>query len=273
MEKKQIDKKEEFLQSVKEQLYFDTFQADPEDSSYERIEALVKILDLEEGVDEEALEKSQADFTSQFKKNIEQNQKKDSRKYWRRFSRTAAAVLAIVLAANMTSQAVMNESLFHMVLTGKNHVEIIPSKDMERDVNYSDNATIHFDTVDDFAAYFGESFWFCSWLPDGVELEEILFTKSGNLRNYTWIYTSSETNKKIGIAISERTNNDIAGLTGTEIKNMEPFSFRNGLKGSLGVSQGEWIAGFEYGGWWYLLHMETDEETFREILKGMRLYE
>lgn len=267
-------KKQEFLDSVKEQLYVETFQVDVPEYSYEKVEALVKIIDMEEGVDEDEVDESRRKFMENFQKIAVVEKKKNRRSHYRRFARSAAAMLVILLAADITSQAVMDQNLFHMIESWTNHLIVMPGETQPVELtDFQENETVIFENVEEFAEYFGEEFFVCGWLPEGVELKEIILSKTEDSCNYMWEYNAKQEDDKISIRMYEKKDNDIAGVVGTQIDCQKTVSFNNIIKATVYTNNDMCLGGFEYNGWWYIINSFGDEKVIESIIGGMKLYE
>ena len=262
-------KKHEFLDSVKEQLCVETFQADVPEYSYEKVEALVKIIDVKEGVDEDEVDESRRKFMENFA--VEE---KNRHSHYRRFARGAAAMLVILLAADITSQAVRDQNLFHMIESWTNQLIVMPGETQPVELmDFQENETVIFENVEEFAEYFGEEFFVCGWLPEGVELKEIILSKTEDSCNYMWEYNAKQEEDKISIRMYEKKDNDIAGVVGTQIDCQKTVSFNNIIKATVYTNNDMCLGGFEYNGWWYIINSFGDEKVIESIIGGMKLYE
>lgn len=275
MSKKQNQKDKEFLRSVKEQLYMETFETDVPDYSHEKVETLVKMLELEEGSDEQELAEAQKAFEERFRKKTEVKKRDKGHIYRKKALQTVAAMLAVVMLADITSEAVMDESVFHVFSWWKNQMSIVPGESTQVELkDFQEDETQIFTQIEEFAKVFGDDFLVCTWLPDGVELKEILSTQVGSSYSYMWEYGNKQKNNIINIRMYKKKGKDIAGLTGTQIENGEKLEFTNGLCAEICIANdGEYVAAFEYNEWWYLIHTSTDKEVIKSLIGGMKKYE
>ncbi|MDY2626724.1 MAG: DUF4367 domain-containing protein [Lachnospiraceae bacterium] len=276
MNKKQNDKDNDFLQSVKNELYVETFEKDVPDYSYERVETLVKMIELEEGSEEEDREaaEAQAAFEKKFREIASGNRKEKRRKRAGKVLRTVAAMLFMVLLADITSEAFMDESLFHVINRWTNQFTIRPGMDKETEnIGFEKDQSLIFTRVEDFADYFDDDFLVCSWLPEGVRLKEISRVVSQNYNNYMWNYCNEYGEKVIGIRMYEKVSNDIAGLTGTQIEKGDDIQLKNGMNATVYANNDEYLVAFEYEGWWYLIHSLEKKNIIIKLLEGMIEYE
>lgn len=275
MSKKQNQKDEEFLRSVKEQLYIETFEKDVPDYSHEKVETLVKMLELGEEGDETEPEEAQKAFEERFRKATEEKKKNRGPIRRKRIAQTVAAMLAIVMLADITSEAVMDESIFHMLTRWTNQMTIRPGESSEPETaDFQEDETQIFTTVEEFAEDFGDDFLVCTWLPEGVELKEILLTKSEGIYNYMWNYGSQNIDNVVSIRMYQKIDKDIAGLTGTEIEDGKMVNFSNGINAKIcNVNENERLAAFEYNGWWYMVYFGIDKDIVESVIGGMERYE
>lgn len=275
MSKKQNQKDEEFLRSVKEQLYIETFEKDVPDYSHEKVETLVKMLELEEEGDETELEEAQKAFEERFRKAAEEKKKNRGPIRRKRIARTVAAMLAIVMLADITSEAVMDESIFHVLSLWKNQMAILPGQNSEPEpADFQESDMRVFTTVEEFADEFGEDFLVCSWLPEGVELKEILSNNCEDTYRYMWNYGSQNVDYAVSIRMYQKMEKDIAGWTGTQIVDEEVVEFNNGITATVcSMKDNESSAVFEYDGWWYMVYLDDDKEMIKSVVGGMEKYE
>ncbi|MDY4971794.1 MAG: hypothetical protein SO101_16335 [Lachnospiraceae bacterium] len=280
MSKKQNQKDEEFLRSVREQLYIETFEKDVPDYSHEKVETLVKMLELEEGSDEQELEEAQKAFEERFRKNTEEKNRKNKKQnhtYRKRILRTAAAMLVIVMLADITSEAVMDKSIFHMISWWENQMSIRPGESDESSEpemeDFQESETRVFTTVEEFAEEFGDDFLVCTWLPEGVELREIDMSSVEGINCYTWIYSNEQKRNVVCIKMYEKIEEEIAGLTGTQIEDAQSMKFINGIEAIVCVNADECMVAFEYDSWWYMIQIIENEKSMKLIIGGMDKYE
>lgn len=274
MSKKHNQEENEFLKSVREQLYIETFEKDVPDYSHEKVETLVKMIELEEGSDEEELESARQAFEQRFRTLTAEKKKKKRHTAGRRFARAVAALLAIVLVADITSYAFMDESLFHVLNLWTNQMAILPGDSTEVELeDFQENETRIFTTVEEFAEEFGDDFLVCTWLPEGVEFKEIFAAEVDKQTGYIWEYGNRTENNIINIRMYEKIDDDIAGLTGTEIDDGEPVEFDNGISAMVCENVDQFNVTFEYDSWWYLIQIVGNQELMESIIGGMETYE
>lgn len=270
-----MDNKHEkdFIESVKNELYIETFLTDEPDFSEEKIDTLVRLLELDNPTDEQKIEEEMNRFLKQFKK--------DHRKeIWRRrvleSVKKAAVILILVFAADLTTQAVANESLFSMVSKWTNQIVIRPGRDLaaEELASVDEREIKKFSTVEEFADYFNDDFLVCSWLPEGVELGEILISDGGGSFSNIWKFKGEKNGEwKIRIQINQDVGNNIAGFTGTLDNESTQTEVINGLSVTYFENKEGYCAGFEYHDWWYFIEAHVEYDVFKTIIEGMVEYE
>lgn len=257
------------LQYLKDQLAEETFLTDCSDYSHEKVEALVKLISLEEGGDEEEIEESYADFLNRFEQISAKGRQKKSRK--RKGFQVAAAMLAVFLAVNISSQAFAGTNIFAF-LDRKDHLAVEPAFVSEEAENFSESNAMIFDNIPAFAEYFADDFMFCSWLPEGYQLSGIKLNEKSNIPNYLWEYETTGNKYNFSIQICQKSEKDIAGVIGNDLTEKEPVSLSNGISAAVYSNNDICIAVFEYNNWWYLL-TSPDEDSIKPILGGMKSYE
>lgn len=187
-----MDKKEQ--QYLMDQLAEETFKKDVDEFSYKRVQALVQLMEVNEPTDPEEADKSQKEFEKYFKKMTAKKRRINVQK----LARIAAIICILVLGANITTEALMDDNVFHMIQRWSNRYEIIPS---DNEIEYQESDTKVFTDIEEFESYFGDDFLVCSWLPDGYELDEILYVSSKELCGYIWNYSCINQTYEIKIQI------------------------------------------------------------------------
>ncbi|MGN0292607.1 MAG: hypothetical protein ACI4D3_01245 [Lachnospiraceae bacterium] len=236
----------------------------------------MKMIELEEGSDEEELESARKAFEQRFRTLTAEKKKMKRHTAGRRFARAVAAMLAIVLVADITTYAFMDESLFHVLNLWTNQMAILPGESTEAELeDFRENETRIFTTVEEFAEEFGDDFLVCTWLPEGVEFKKILSTDVENTASYMWKYGNKLSDDVISIAMYKKTENDLAGLTGTKIEERKSVQITDELEAKVFVMEDdEYLVAFEYNGWWYLVYVgDSEEKIMKSILGGMQAYE
>lgn len=274
MSNNQNENDKEFLKSLREQLYIETFEKDVSEYSHEKIETLVKMIDLEEGNDEQEAARAQVAFEKKFREMTADNKKKNLHTYFRKIVQIAAVMLVIILLADTTTQAVMDESLFRVLTRWTNQITIRPGRDDDGEMSdFQEYETQIFTSVEEFAAYFNDDFLVCTWLPEGIHFERIDLSQIDDSRSYVWKYCNEKENEIINIRIYKKIDKDIAGLTGTQVEDGQTVTFANGISGTMCVNNGVCLVAFEYNEWWYLIYSESDENILKLVVEGMVEYE
>lgn len=269
--------KKDFSEAVKEELYNQTFKARDSEFSAEKVKTLVQYLELEDPTDQEEMEKSKAQFMARFKKEHKKEIRRDFiRKHSRQLAEAFALAIILVIAADLTTQAIANESLFRMVNKWANYVEIIPGKSRIEDelASINESEVKQFDSAQDFADYFADDFLVCSWLPEGVELENILVSYEEGSPVILWNYIESISNESaLKVRISEEANKDTAGLTAILKGDPIQMDVIHGINVSYYEYKEGYLAGFAYNNWWYFIEAQMSQEEFNLIIEGMMRYE
>lgn len=270
-----MDNKHEkdFIESVKNELYVETFLKDEPDFSEEKIDTLVRLLELDNPTDEQKIEEEMNQFLKQFKK--------DHRKeIWQRrvleSVKKVAVILILVFAADLTTQAVANESLFSMVSKWTNQIVIRPGRDLaaEELASVDEREIKKFSTVEEFAEYFKDDFLVCSWLPEGVELREISIFSTEGSPTIAWDFGNKvDTEWKIRIHLYQKLNSDTAGFTVGLENDISREEMINNVRVTYYESQEGYLAGFIYKNWWYLIDAQTSKNDLKAIIEGMVEYE
>ena len=277
-ENKNENGNELFQQEIQKELFAQTFQKSETEFSSEKIEHLVGLLEIDNPTDDREVVEAQKAFEEKFRqthrKAIRNNRLKT---YCRKTAGAAAVLMLVVMMADVTTKAVMDEGLFHMVSRWTNQLEIIPSVSEESTEvsDFTEGETKYFDSVDEFAEYFGDDFLVCSWLPDGVELNKIADINVNEFSEIFFEYSADNQQEwKMQVWMYQESMQDTAGAIGTleETKNQEQYI--NGLKITYYEKEDGILAGFQYSDWWYLIDLQTSvEEDVLSILKGLNVYE
>ncbi|MDO5408971.1 MAG: hypothetical protein Q4F21_00775 [Lachnospiraceae bacterium] len=267
---------DEFLEVLKHRLQEETFDRRINDFSQEKVETLVKMLELEKQCDEKRLEEEHAKFNQRLEAKSRKHKQQQKKRCCRHLAQTAAVMLIFIMAVNFTSHAVADESIFHMISRWTNQFTIRPGVDESNDESssYQSCDSMVFTDEEDFAKAFGEDFLVCSWVPEGMELEKISSVNVNASKAYLWRYRSRKNKEdSINLRIYERTHNNIAGLTGTELSEGQKVQCIDGVIATVCVNNDGCVAGFEYHDWWYILDVNLNEAVTKTILKGLVKYE
>lgn len=267
-----------FQQEIQKELFAQTFQKNETEFSSEKIEHLVGLLEIENPTDDREVMEAQKAFEEKFRqthrKAIRNNR---LRTYCRKVAGAAAVLMLVVMTADFTTKAVMDEGLFHMVSRWTNQLEIIPSVSEESTEvsDFTEGETKYFDSVDEFAEYFGDDFLVCSWLPENVKLSKILDISGGKCTDILFEYSDKEVcDWKLQIWMYKGGNGETAGFTSGLEQSVYIKKIIDGreiiyYKKNEGV-----LVGVEYQDWWYLIDMsQPDENILMTIVKGMVEYE
>lgn len=267
----------EFIESVKEELYIQTFKTDEPDFSVEKVDTLVRFLELEDPTDEQEIEEEMNQFLTQFKKDHRKEIWRGKiKRYAKEAARNAAVILLLIFAANLTLQVVANENLFRMVGRWANYIEIIPGKSkIEEELASIDEYEVkEFTTMEEFANYFADDFLFCSWLPEGVELEKIRVLGENDSPAIIWRFHNQEDGEtEILVRIYHEVGKDTAGFTAALDDDSVQKEAVHDKDVTYYVHDNGYLAGFMYNDCWYVVEAYNDEDTLKNVIRGMVRYE
>lgn len=276
-QKPDSDNENSYLKSLEEELLRETFLKSEQDFSPEKIDHLLKLMEMEDPMDDQEIEEARLAFEKQYKADHKDRIRRDKiKKYCNRMAGVAAVLMLVFMAADMTTKAVMDESLFHMVSRWTNQLEVIPGKVEKESLDVLEEEARYFNTIEEFADYFGDDFLVCSWLPEDALLNEIQVNNSDENQVILWEYSNSKIKDwKIEVWMHQGVDNATAGVVGTLIEE-DRFEVKeiNGNKVTYFYDNDSLLAGFNYTDWWYLIHISPyDENTLTCVLKGMTQYE
>lgn len=263
---------------IKEELYHQTIHADVSEFSPKKVEYLVGLLEMEDATDEQEMNEAQAKFEEffrhEFRKRIQLNRMKTYRK---RLAGAAAALAILFAAADITTEAVMDESLFHMVGRWKDQIAIRPAKEdeMEKEISdFEEEDTQYFNSNEEFAEVFGDDFLVCTWMPENVELRRIYMKKSEVFTEVLWEYIGNQLDDcRVEVWMYQATDNDTAGVASRLGENINRETFVKGNKITYYETEEGNLAGFEYDGWCYMIETLEDKTILDSVIEGMIEYE
>lgn len=258
------EKQEKEQEYLKNELYIETFQKQDEEFSVERVQGLVHLIEANEPTDLDEIEQAQKEFEAVLKKKMARKPVYRIRK----FAQAAAVLCLVFIGANITTEAVFDESFLHMVQSWGNTYEIIPENNR---IEYNEFENYVFADVEEFAEFFKDDFLVCSWLPEEYTLMEILCVDLNEGNNYYWSY-SSPNKSKIRIHIYDIKNNSVASVSSSVLEEGKECTLDNDIKVTICESEAEFVGCFSYGNHWYEIYAE-DIETVSSIIEGMEKYE
>lgn len=276
-QKPDSDNENSYLKSLEEELLRETFLKSEQDFSPEKIDHLLKLMEMEDPMDDQEIEEARLAFEKQYKADHKDRIRRDKiKKYCNRMAGVAAVLMLVFMAADMTTKAVMDESLFHMVSRWTNQLEVIPGKMEKESFSALEEKTQYFSSIEEFVDYFGDDFLVCSWLPEDMVLKEIQVSNADENRFILWEYSNSTIKDcKIEVWMYQNAIKATAGVAGTLIDE-DGFEVKEivGNKVTYYYNNDSLLAGFDYSGWWYLVNiLPYDENMLSSILKGMVQYE
>lgn len=269
------ENEKQLLKNLEEELYSETFLKDEPEFSPEKIEHIVGLLELDNPTDEQEMEESLKQFEKRFQEMYSKEIRKDKfKKYCNKLAGIAAVLMLVFMAADITTNAVMDESLFHMVCRWKNQIEIIPGKEEETS-DVAEEKTYYFHTIEEFSKYFNDDFLVCSWLPENVSLNQIFVNNANTSPEILWDYGNDDLfDWKIQVWIYKEANDDTVGVVGELDADLMSEEYIDGKRVTYYRNNGGLLAGFEYKNWWYLIDISVmDEDILTSLVEGMVEYE
>ena len=272
------ENRQQLRENIKKELFVESFLTDDSEFSTEKIDHLIGLLEIDEPTDKREIEKHKKEFEQMFKKTHKKEFARNALLKWGNRAAAIAAVLMLTfMAADLTTNAVMDESLFHMIARCTDRIEVIPGVwDIEDELaDFSEKNPQYFDSIDEFAEYFGNDFLFCSWLPDGVKLEEIFVNDVNEKSELSWKYINNHSKEwKMQIWMQKGINVDTASVVGDLKETISQEKYINGIKVIYYKKDEGLLAGFEYQKYWYLIDISSaDEEILMSVIEGMETYE
>ncbi|MDO5409731.1 MAG: DUF4367 domain-containing protein [Lachnospiraceae bacterium] len=238
---------------------------------------LVQLLDLEKPANDQEIEDSKKKFESNFQQANQTTIRRNRLlRHGNRLAGICMALLLIFLAADVTTKAVMNESLFHMVSRWKGQVEIIPGEKSieEESSDFGESETQYFKSIKEFSRNFQNDFLVCSWLPENVSLNKIAIRKGDKFSEIVWEYNNTNLKDwKMQIWMCRNTEKDTAGFSSNLENDIFSEETINGMKVTYYVRDEGALAGFEYQDFWYLVDIKEDKEILKHIIESMVEYE
>lgn len=273
------ENEKQLLKNLEEELYSETFLKDEPEFSPEKIEHIVGLLELDNPTDEQEMEESLKQFEKRFQEMYSKEIRRDKfKKYCNKLAGIAAVLMLVFMAADITTNAVMDESLFHMVCRWKNQIEIIPGKEdtTEESLAFAEGEVKTFSSAEEFDKYFEDDFLVCTWLPEDIQLSQIYVNNMNEFPEIVWKYNDTNSSeRKIEVWFYRDATSDTAGLAGTLVEeNVVKEKKINGRKVTYYSNNDSLLAGFEYDNWWYIVSIAPfDENILTSIVEGMREYE
>lgn len=258
------EKQEKEQEYLKNELYIETFQKQDEEFSVERVQGLVHLIEANEPTDLDEIEQAQKEFEAVLKKKMARKPVYRIRK----FAQAAAVLCLVFIGANITTEAMFNESFLHMVQSWGDMYEIVPG-DNEKKCNEFENYV--FADVEEFAEFFKDDFLVCSWLPEGYTFAEILCVNIGDTNAYYWTYFG-QGKSEIKIHIYDIKSNCVASIASSELEEGKRYTLDNNIIVTICENDDEFVGCFSYENYWYEVYAENKETLFF-ILEGMEKYE
>lgn len=271
-------KEKMFQKEIQKELFAQTFQEREAEFSADKIDHLVGLLEMENPTDMQEVLEAQ----NRFEKTFRQMHRKEIRKnhmelYCRKGLKAAAVFLLILLTADVTTKAVMDDRLFHMMSRQVNQLEIRPSEEEaeSESTDFTEESVEEFTSMDEFAEYFKEDFLICTCLPDEVELKRITLNSEDVFAGIVFEYHCRGIQDwNLQIWMYQNITSDNAGVAGNFEFDTAEDDYVENMKVTY-YQEGEGLlVGFESNGYWYLIDASSNEkQVLADIVEGMRRYE
>ena len=258
------EKQEKEQEYLKNELYIETFQKQDEEFSVERVQGLVHLIEANEPTDLDEIEQAQKEFEAVLKKKMARKPVYRIRK----LAQAAAVLCLVFIGANITTEAMFNESFLHMVQSWGNRYKVIPE---DNEMRYYEAENYVFTDIEEFAKFFKDDFLVCSWMPEGYTFSEILCINTGDGDNYYWTYSDQE-KSVIKIHIYDIKNNSIASISSYELEDGKKYTLTNDISITICNNKEEFVGCFSYENHWYEVYAK-DIKTIFSIVERMEKYE
>lgn len=272
-----------FQQNIEDKLYQETFNKDVSQFSPDKIEHLVSLLDLEDPINQEELDTAKQKLKEQFHAQNLRSSRKRPKWYhflllntYGRVALSCVLLLLFLMTADVTTNAVTDSHLFHMISRWKGQLAVRPGKpETEETVSFKEGGPLYFHSLEEFAKFYKEDFLYCSWLPEGMSLNKIAVKPEKEFLEAFWFYTDAELEKSdIQIWMYRYVKgNDTSGVVGDLGKCVVGEDSIGSLKVTYYKNNDGYFASFAYGSDWYLVNIRTDLAELESIIKGMVKYE
>lgn len=271
-------KEKMFQKEIQKELFAQTFQEREAEFSADKIDHLVGLLEMENPTDMQEVLEAQNRFEKTFRQmHRKEIQKNHMELYCRKGLKAAAVFLLILLTADVTTKAVMDEKLFHIMSRQVNQLEIRPSEeDAESESNdFMEGELKKFTSMDEFAEYFGKDFLVCTWLPESAELKRITVNSEDRFANIIFEYRCQELpDWELRIWMYQNITRDNAGVAGIFEFDTAEDDYVGNMKVTYYQESEGLLVGFESNGYWYLIDASSNEkQVLADIVEGMRRYE
>lgn len=274
---KQKQNQDRLNREMREELCQQTIFGEVSDFSPKKVEYLVGLLEMEDATDEQEMNEAQNKFEEFFQHEFRRKIQLDRmKKYRKRLAGAAAALVLLFVTADVTTKAVMDESLFHMVGRWKDQIEIIPGKSgMETEMaDFEEEDVEHFNSNEEFAEVFGDDFLVCTWMPENVELRKIYRKNADCFSEILWEYNGDNLiDCRVEVWMYRAMDNDTAGYARGLGENKLKEKYINGNKIVYYKTEEGILAGFEYDGWCYTVDTSAGEDVLDSVIGGMTGYE
>lgn len=272
-----------FQQNIEDKLYQETFNKDVSQFSPDKIEHLVSLLDLEDPINQEELDTAKQKLKEQFHAQSLRSSRKRPKWYhflllntYGRVALSCVLLLLFLMTADVTTNAVTDSHLFHMISRWKGQLAVRPGKpETEETVSFKEGGPLYFHSLEEFAKFYKEDFLYCSWLPEGIELDRIVVKQD---RKYLEIFNmycnQSPDQSDVQMWIYQYADElDTAGIVGDLNENKAGQETISHFKVTYYENDDGYFAGFSFEDKWYLINVNTNTKELKRIVEGMVRYE
>lgn len=272
-----------FQQNIEDKLYQETFNKDVSQFSPDKIEHLVSLLDLEDPINQEELDTAKQKLKEQFHAQSLRSSRKRPKWYhflllntYGRVALSCVLLLLFLMTADVTTNAVTDSHLFHMISRWKGQLAVRPGKpETEETVSFKEGGPLYFHSLEEFAKFYKEDFLYCSWLPEGIELDRIVVKQAYGFSEVFYSY-SNQTPDKSNIqvwAYEYAEKEDTSGIVGDLGEKLSEEEVGSRFKVTYYKNEKGYFASIIYKDKWYLINMLTGIEDLKKIAQGMVEYE
>lgn len=272
-----------FQQNIEDKLYQETFNKDVSQFSPDKIEHLVSLLDLEDPINQEELNTAKQKLKEQFHAQNLRSSRKRPKWYhflllntYGRIALSCVLLLLFLMTADVTTNAVTDSHLFHMISRWKGQLAVRPGKpETEETVSFKEGGPLYFHSLEEFAKFYKEDFLYCSWLPEGIELDRIVVKQAYGFSEVFYLYSNSESDQfRIQIwAYQYAEKEDTSGIVGNLGEKLSEEEVGSRFKVVYYKNEKGYFASIIYKDKWYLINVRTNIEELKRIVQGMVGYE
>lgn len=272
-----------FQQNIEDKLYQETFNKDVSQFSPDKIEHLVSLLDLEDPINQEELDTAKQKLKEQFHAQNLRSSRKRPKWYhflllntYGRIALSCVLLLLFLMTADVTTNAVTDSHLFHMISRWKGQLAVRPGKpETEETVSFKEGSPLYFHSLEEFAKFYKEDFLYCSWLPEGIELDRIVVKQDRKfLEIFNTYCNQSPDQSDVQMWIYQYAEKvDTGGVVGDLSEDAVGEDTIGQFKVTYYENEKGYFASFVYNDDWYLINVGASKTDLKLIIRGMMKYE